>query len=177
MARGGKGSQAESYVVEQIGLLPGWNARNANDTTINQPGFDVVATNDAMGCKILVSVKSVSQGGARQDYGIGSSFERHRADIYAFVDMTGERPGPVCLAGTDTIVELARARHRKYQTDRGRPDSLNSWSPKISRGLLEAMGALDAWHILDHPAPAAWPPLTDELLSHARSDAPRPRGT
>jgi hypothetical protein len=45
--------------------------------------------------------------GARQDYGIGPSFER-------------------CLAGADTVVELAKARHRKYQTDRGRPSSLNS---------------------------------------------------
>ena len=175
MARGGMGNAAERYVVERIQSLPGWIARNANDTRTNQPGFDVLAM-DASGRRVLVSVKSVSTGGVRHDYAIGQSFARHPADVYAFVDVTSPMPWPVYLAGARTVEELAVERHRKYQADRGRTASLNSWAPKVSRALLEAMGAREAWELLNHPAASTSPPVTDALRRHARVDAPRPRG-
>jgi hypothetical protein len=175
VARGGMGDAAERYVVERIQSLPGWTARNANDTRANQPGFDVLAT-DASGRKVLVSVKSVSTGGVRHDYAIGRSFARYPADVYAFVDVTCPMPWPVYLAGARTVEELAVERHRKYQSDRGRTESLNRWAPKISRSLLEAMGAREAWKLLTHPAASTSPPVTDALRRQAQMDAPRPRG-
>ena len=174
MARGGMGAAAEHWIVERIRALPGWDAHNANESRFNQPGFDVIARTTA-GHQIRVSVKSVSTGGTRHDYAIGRSFARHPADIYAFVDLTGPKPWPVYLAGGRTVEELALVRHRKYQTDRGRTESLNTWAPKVSRGLLEAMGAREAWDLLSHPTPASHPPVTDALRRHAQSDAPRPR--
>jgi hypothetical protein len=51
------------------------------------------------------------------------------------------------------------------------------WAPTVSRGLLEAMGAKEAWDLLNHPRPATHPPVTDGLRHHAQSDAPRPTGT
>jgi len=45
-------------------------------------------------------------------------------------------------------------RHRKYQADRGRTESLSTWAPKVSRELLEAMGAREAWDLFDHLRPA-----------------------
>jgi hypothetical protein len=69
----------------------------------------------------------------------------------------------VHLADARTVEELAVERHRKYQSDRGRTESLNSWAPKISRSLLEAMGA---WELLNHPAASTSPPVT----SHAFLD-------
>lgn len=77
--------------------------------------------------------------------------------------MTGGSPGTVYLAGARTVEGLAMERHRKYQADRGREASLNSWAPKVSRALLEAMDAQDAWALLDDPAPATNPPVTDAL--------------
>ena len=174
MARGGMGRAAETYVVDRIRSLPGWDAHNANDLQANQPGFDVVAVN-AAGRKVRVSVKSVSTRGTRHDYAIGRSFERYPADFYAFVDMTGGSPGTVYLAGARTVEELAIERHRKYQADRGREASLNSWSPKVSRSLLESMHAREAWGLLDDPASATQPLVTDQLRHRARADAPRPR--
>ena len=139
MARGGMGDAAEHWIVQRIRALPGWDAHNANDSRLNQPGFDVLAIN-AAGRQLRVSVKSVSTGGSRHDYGIGRSFARHPADIYAFVDLTSPTPWPVYLAGGRTVEELALVCHRRYQADRGRPEELNSWAPKVRRGLLEAMG-------------------------------------
>jgi hypothetical protein len=86
------GAAAEHWIVERIRALPGWDAHNANESRFNQPGFDVIAINTA-GHQIRVSVKSVSTGGTRHDYGIGRSFARHPADIYAFVDLTGPSRG------------------------------------------------------------------------------------
>lgn len=102
MARGGMGKAAENHVVDRITSLPGCKARNANDSRNNQPGFDVLATN-AAGHEVRVSVESVSTGGVRHDYAIGRSFERHRADIYTFVDMTDGTPGSVYLAGPSQL--------------------------------------------------------------------------
>ena len=134
----------------------------------------MLATN-AAGRELLVSVKSRSRG---RDYAIGSSFNKYPADIYAFVDMTDGAPATVCLAGAKTVVELAMARHSQYQSDRGRPaEVLGSWSPKLSGGLLEAMGAREAWDLLDNPAPTTWPAVTAELLSYARGNAAKRRGT
>jgi len=175
MARGGMGDAAERFVVERIRSLPGWRAGNANDARTNQPGFDVLAV-DAAGRELRISVKSVSTGGGRHDYAIGRSFARYPADVYAFVDLTSGIPWPVYVAGARTVEELATERHRSYQTDRGRTDSLNSWAPKVSRALLEAMGALEAWELLNHPAASIRPAVTDALRRHARADAPRPRG-
>ena len=174
MARGGLGPVAETHVVDRIKLLAGWDAHNANDLRRNQPGFDVLAVS-AAGREVRVSVKSVSTGGTRQDYAIGRSFERHPADLYAFVDMTGGSPGTVYLAGARTVEELAIERHRKYQADRGREALLNSWSPKVSRALLEAMHAREDWGLLDDPVSANDRPVTDVLRRRAQADAPRPR--
>lgn len=175
MTRGGMGQVAEVYVVDRIRALPGWDAENANDSRANQPGFDVLAINTD-GRQVLVSVKSVSTSGARHDYAIGRSFDRYPADAFAFVDMTAESSWPVYLAGARTVEELAMERHRKYQADRGRTASLNTWAPKVSRALLEAMGAREAWDLLNYPAPATHPQVTEALRHLARADAPRPRG-
>jgi len=123
------GAAAEHWIAERIRALPGWDAHNANDSRVNQPGFDVLAV-DADGRQLRVSVKSVSTGGMRHDYGIGRSFARHPADIYAFVDLTGSIPWPVYLAGARTVEELALVRHRKYQADRGRTASLTPGHPR-----------------------------------------------
>ncbi len=176
MARGRYGAAAEQYVIERVNQLAGWSAVDANSLRVNQPGFDVLARH-RNGRELRVSVKSVSSGGKRHDYGIGRSFRAHPADVYAFVDLTGPRPWPVYLAGAHTVEELALERHRQYQADRGRPvDSLNSWSAKVSRGLLEAMGAREAWTLLDRPDPRNFPPVTDQFRARARGDAPTPRG-
>ena len=176
MVRGGRGNEAEEYVVDRINGLPAWQAINANVAKINQRGFDVVATNGVSGRKVLVSVKSVSSGGTRHDYAIGKTFERYPADIYAFVDMTDGPPGTVFLAGQDAVVDLALARNARYQTDRGRePSARGTWAPKISRGLLVAMGSCEAWDVLDRAVPRAWPTVTEELRRRARADAPTPR--
>lgn len=175
MARGGYGAAAEQYVIERVSQLAGWSAVNANSLRANQPGFDVLARHHS-GRELRISVKSVSTGGKRHDYGIGRSFRTHPADVYAFVDLTGPQPWPVYLAGARTVEALALERHRQYQADRGRPvDSLNSWSPKVSRGLLEAMGAREDWTLLERPDPADLPPVTDQLCTLARGDAPVPR--
>jgi len=76
------GHVAERWIVERVRALPGWDADNVNDSRGNQPGFDVLAVN-AAGRQLRVSVKRVSTGGIRHDYGIGRSFEHHPADIYA----------------------------------------------------------------------------------------------
>src|SRR6476659_3045314 len=96
MARGGWGPEAEDYIVERIGLLPGWKAVNVNRARHNTPGHDVLAAN-ADGRELLVSVKSRSRG---RDYAIGSSFTKYPVDIYTFVDMTDGVPGAVYLAGS-----------------------------------------------------------------------------
>jgi hypothetical protein len=159
-----------------VNQLIGWSAVNANSARANQPGFDVVARHRD-GRELRISVKSVSTGGKRHDYGIGRSFRAHPADVYAFVDVTGLRPWPVYLAGARTVEALALERHRQYQADRGRPaDALNSWSPKVSRDLLEAMGARETWTLLDLPDPGGGPPVTSQLRAQARRDAPAPRG-
>jgi hypothetical protein len=158
-----------------VSQLPGWSAVNANVARVNQPGFDVLARHRD-GRELRISVKSVSTGGNRHDYGIGRSFRSHPADVYAFVDVTGRRPWTVYLAGARTAEALALERHRQYQADRRRPeDQLNSWSPKVSRGLLEAMGARENWTLLELPDPADFPPVTNEFRVRARRDAPVPR--
>jgi hypothetical protein len=141
VVRGGRGSEAEQYIIDRVNRLDGWSASNANTARANQPGFDVVARHEN-GWELRISVKSVSTGGRRHDYGIGRSFGAHPADVYAFVDLTAPAPWPVYLAGARTVERLALERHRHYQAARGRPaDTLNTWSPKVSRGLLEAIGA------------------------------------
>jgi len=150
-------------------------AFDANATRANQPGFDLIARRDD-GRELRVSVKSVSVNGARHDYGVGRSFERHSADVYAFVDMTSV-DRPVYLVGARTAVLLAMERHRHYQIDRGREaEALNSWAPKISRRLLEEMACRNEWSILEAPTPAEWPAVTTAMLARARADAPKPRG-
>jgi len=76
-----------------MGHLPGWSAVDANALRINQPGFDVLACHDD-GRQLRISVKSVSTGGSRHDYGIGRSFsfQAYPANVYAFVDLTGAEP-------------------------------------------------------------------------------------
>jgi hypothetical protein len=176
VARGGHGSEAEQYVIDRVNRLHGWSASNANAVRPNQPGFDVVACHED-GRELRISVKSVSTGGRRHDYGIGRSFSAHPADVYAFVDLTAPAPWPVYLAGARTIERLAQERHRHYQAARGRPtDTLNSWSPKVSRGLLEVIGARENWSLLQQPAAAGLPQVTQAMLAQARGDAPTPRG-
>jgi hypothetical protein len=175
VARRGHGEAAERYVVERMGRLPGWSAVDANALRINQPGFDVLASHDD-GRQLRISVKSASTGGSRHDYGIGRSFKAYPADVCAFVDLTGAEPWPVYLAGARTVERLALERHRHYQAARVRPtEALNTWSPKVSRGLLEAMGARECWSLLDGPGPAEHPAVTASMLAQARADAPRPR--
>ena len=41
------GVAAEHWIVERIRALPGWDAHNANESRVNQPGFDVVAMHAA----------------------------------------------------------------------------------------------------------------------------------
>jgi hypothetical protein len=166
---------AERFVIERVGRLPGWSAVDANALRGNQPGFDVLAHHDD-GRQLRISVKSVSTGGNRHDYGIGRSFNTYAADVYAFVDLTGAEPWPVYLVGARTVEGLALERHRHYQAARGRPtEALNTWSPKVSRGLLEAMGASECWSLLDEPVPAEHPSVTASMLTQARADTPRPR--
>jgi hypothetical protein len=176
MTRGGHGSEAEKYVIERLRGLAGWLAMDANAARPNQPGFDVLGRHEN-GRELRISVKSVSTGGVRCDFGIGRSFMRHPADVYAFVDMTALEPWPVYLAGARTVERLALERHHQYQAKRGRPvDGLNTWSPKISRGLLEAMGAREDWLLLEHSNPSDFPTVTSSMLARARNDTPRPRG-
>lgn len=175
MVRGGHGREAEQYVMERIGSLPGWSAVDANAARRNQPGFDLLARHRD-GRELRVSVKSVSTGGTRHDYGIGRSFRSYPADVYAFVDVAAPRPWSVYLTGARSAEALALERHRQYQADRGRAlDELNSWSPKVSRHLLEAMGAHEHWGLLELPDPGDTPALTNDLRSRARRDAPTPR--
>jgi hypothetical protein len=175
VVRGGHGQAAERYVIERVGRLPGWSAVDANAVRGNQPGFDVLARHEDRR-KLRISVKSMSTGGSRYDFGIGRSFKAYPADVYAFVDLTGAEPWPVYLAGARTVERLAWERHRHYQAARGRPtEVLNSWSPKISRELLEAIGAQERWSLLEEPAPAEHPVVTPRMLMRARTDAPRPR--
>jgi hypothetical protein len=132
MVRGGRGREAERYVMERIDVLPGWSAVDANAARLNQPGFDVIARHDG-GRDIHVSVKSKTTGGGRLSFEIGRSFPRHPADVYAFVDTTQAEPWLVYLAGARTVERLALERHSKYQSDRGgNPDGLNSWFPCCS---------------------------------------------
>ncbi len=175
MARGGDGHKAEQYVIERVASLSGWTATDANAVRANQPGFDVLARHQD-GRELRISVKSVTRGGARCDFGIGRSFATYPADIYAFVDLTVPTPWPVYLAGARTVERLAAERHRHHQAERGRPvDVLNTWSPKISRGLLEAMGARECWSLLEQPVPAESPPVTAGMLARACADTPHPR--
>ena len=143
-------------------MLPGWAAVNVNRTRRNTPGHDVLAAK-ADGRELLVSVTSRSRG---RDYAIGSSFKKYPADVYTFVDMTDGIPGERCISrAVQQWSKLAKARNSQYQPARGRPDDvLGSWSPKVSEGILEAMGTHEAWVLLDHPAPAAWPPFTAQFL-------------
>jgi hypothetical protein len=159
-----------------VNRLDGWSAFNANTARGNQPGFDVVARHED-GRELRISVMSVSTGGQRHDYGIGRSFGTHPAEVYAFVDLTAPAPWPVHLAGARTVERLALERHRHYQAARGRPvDTLNTWSPKVSRGLLEAIGARENWSLLKQPAAPELPQVTPAMLAQARGDAPTPRG-
>jgi hypothetical protein len=176
MVRGGHGPKAERYVIERVGELAGWSAMDANASRANQPGFDLLARHHD-GRELRISVKSVATRGVRCDFGIGRSFTRHPADVYAFVDLTVPPPWPVYLAGARTVERLALERHRHYQAERGRPvDALNTWSPKISRGLLEAMGARERWSLLEQPVPSESPAVTASMLARARADTPRPQG-
>ncbi len=176
MTRGGRGPEAEQYVIERVRRLASWSATDANATRTNHPGFDVLARHKN-GREVWISVKSVSTGGVRCDFGIGRSFTRYPADVYAFVDLTVPEPWPVYLVGARTVERLALERHRQYQAERGRPvDALNTWSPKISRGLLEAMGAREDRSLLERSVPAEFPAVTASMLARARADTPRPRG-
>jgi hypothetical protein len=68
-------------------------------------------------------------------------------------------------------------RHRQYQAERGRPvGALNTWSPKISRGLLDAMGVREECSLPEQSDPAEFPAVTASMLARARADTPRPRG-
>ena len=171
MTRGGHGPEVEQYVIERVSRLAGWSAMDANATRANHPGFDVLARHEN-GRELRISVKSVSTGG-RCDFGIGRSFTRYPADVYAFVDLTVPEPWPVYLAGAKPVQALIMARHEKFQTDRGRRVGENKYRPKVSIRLLETIGAKERWSLLDKPVPAEWPPLTDDLLDQARADAPR----
>jgi hypothetical protein len=167
--------QAENYVIDRIRSLPGWTAVNANDIRYNQPRYDVIAT-DSAGREVRVSVKSASTGGAKQAYTVDTPDERYPVAVYAFVDMTGDTPGRVYLAGSRTVMSLAVERHAEYQSRRGKdPLAKGSWKQKIGRVLLTEMGTLEAWGLLDSPEPTTWPRVTARRRQHARDDAPPPR--
>jgi hypothetical protein len=155
------GLSAEQYIVRRINELPGWTAINANDLRTNQPGYDVLARRED-GREVRVSVKGkwVNLPVARHDYEVGKSFRRHPPDVYAFVNESAPYPWPVHLAGANAVIELALVRHERYQRDRGRDTTaLGSWAPKVSHALLEAMGALERFSILDEDDPASVPPV------------------
>src|SRR6266508_832637 len=170
--------QAEELVIARINTLPGWRAANANEVGRVQPGWDVLATHQPTGRTVTVSVKSISTvTSARRDFAIGRAFDKHRAQVFAFVDATTTKPWPVWLAGYTPVVELAIDRHREYQRTHGKPqDKLNTWSPKISQRLLNRLGARENWTLLDEPEPERKPPVPEELRQQARDDAPAPRG-
>jgi hypothetical protein len=88
------GLSAEQYVVQRINDLTGWSAINANDLRTNQPGFDVLARRRD-GREVRVSVKGKAPRGSRHDYEIGTSFRRHPADVYAFVNTSAPQPWSV----------------------------------------------------------------------------------
>jgi hypothetical protein len=70
---------------------------------------------------------------AKQAYTVHTPDARYPVAVYAFVDMTGDIPGPVYLAGSKTVVNLAVARHTEYQTLRGKdPLAKGSWKKKIA---------------------------------------------
>ncbi len=170
--------QAEELVIARINALPGWRAANANEVGRVQPGWDVFATHQPTGRTVTVSVKSISTvTSARKDFAIGRAFDKHRAQVFAFVDATTTKPWPVWLAGYTPVVELAMERHREYQRTHGKPqDQLNTWSPKISQRLLNRLGGPENWTLLDEPEPERKPPVPEELRQLARDDAPAPRG-
>jgi hypothetical protein len=137
MARGGYGTAAEQYVIERVNQLAGWSAVNANSLRANQPGFDVL-TRHHSGRELRISVKSVSAGGKRHDYGIGRSFRTHPADVYAFVDLTGPQPWPVYLAGARTVEALALERHPAVP---GRPGASGGFAEQlVSQGQPGPVG-------------------------------------
>jgi hypothetical protein len=172
MTRGGRGREAELYVIQRINELPGWSATDANILRHNQPGYDVLATHEN-GRQLRVSVKSIDT--KKKNY-FEAGGVKSLVDVYAFVDLTQPEPWPIYLAGAKPIQVYAQDRHETYQTDRGRPVGENSYRPKVSIWHLEKMGTRERVSMLDGPEPAAWPPVTEELRAQARADAPRPRG-
>jgi hypothetical protein len=170
MTRGGRGWEAELYVIQRINELPGWSAVDANDLRNNQPGYDALAAHER-GRQLRVSTKSIETK-KKGYFEVGGV--KPLVDVYALVDMTQPYPWPVYLAGAKPVQALIMARHEKFQTDRGRPVGENKYRPKVSIRLLETIGAKERWSLLDEPVPAEWPPLTDDLLDQARADAPRP---
>jgi hypothetical protein len=96
LAPGGYEVAAEQYVVERVNQLIGWSAVNANLVRANQPGFDVVARHRG-GRELRISVKSVSTGGKRHDYGIGrrnlSTILRRQAELFTESPAVSNRAG------------------------------------------------------------------------------------
>jgi hypothetical protein len=166
--------EAEDFAVAKLNDLHGWVAVNVNTVTHGQPGYDVLVSHSD-GRSLRCSVKSISSMSGRCDFGVGKSLDPQRCDFYVFVNQTTE-PWEVYVAGVEPVLELAKKRHEEYNARRGRGPELNSWSPKISRELLRAMGAQDNWRLLDSPDPRRTPQVTKDLREHARRDAPRPRG-
>jgi hypothetical protein len=164
--------EAELYVIQRINELPGWSAVDANDQRPNQPGHDAIATHKS-GQQLRVQTKSNTKN--RYFVISGAKSTHSLIDVYALVDMRQPYPWPVYLAGAKPIQQLMEARHKKHQIDRGKPVEENSFNPKVSIRRLELIGSRERWSLLDEPAPAEWPPVTDDLLDQARADAPRPR--
>lgn len=164
-------AQAEAYVLSRL-QEHGWKVEAAAerdqtwDLCIHRPDGDSVA----------VEVKSISNpSSARGHFTVG----RRTADparatgVVAFVDMTGEQPWPVYLAGARTVAALASARHTAYQQARGKDPQEHGWPPKISRRLLEQMGTREWWALLNAQDPSRLPDPAP-YLEQARRDAPRP---
>jgi hypothetical protein len=134
----------------------GWSAVDGNAQRRRSFGWDVKS-----------KLKNIS-------FEIGRSFRKYPADTYAFVDVSVPSPWPIWLVGARTVERLALARHYEYQLswDPPRdPDSLGSWSPKISRHLLRRLVSQpENWHLLLTPNLATLPPVTPELESIAATE-------
>jgi len=99
MTRGGRGREAELYVIQRINELPGWSAVDANDLRSNQPGYDALATHER-GRQLRVSTKSIETK-KKGYFEVGGV--KPLVDVYALVDMTQPYPWPIYLAGAKPV--------------------------------------------------------------------------
>jgi hypothetical protein len=160
---------AELEVLDRSANHLGWSALDGNAPGRRSFGWDVKLLGPDR--PLLISVKSKEKYAS---FEIGKSFRKYPADVYAFVDVSVPRPWPIWLVGARTVERLAMVRHREYQLswDPPRdPDSLGSWSPKISRRLLrQLVRGPENWDFLLTRNVESRPPVTPELEAIAAED-------